>query len=491
MTALFALVALTNNISIAAEEAKKENEKTTKSEAASNPQTSKPNVEVINLTVYPAPLPRPVLKYRLLPTYFEMTPGNAATLYRRSFRSLNDRFKDRTDKITLEKINDSSDRPLNELLKDEKMVNFLNNFDLDEIEYASRRTDCDWGFPVREYENPFAMILDEVQDCRDYLRIIQLKARLQIAQGNPQKALNTLKLGYAMSRHVAHAPFLVSCLVGNAIAGVMNSELETLIQTKDAPNLYWTLTVVPHPFIDFNQAIDYESVCVLMQFKELQEARTGEHSPEQWQKLWTRFIGNFNAYSRLMFTSPGEEPMKLNADQVLKDKYAFVCEQLKSRRWSENEIKEKAPGRLMLLYCAELYDELRDEELKWVGVLVSQLPNDFIGQEKKRFERDKEIEVVPLSKVITPFYRALTSQARIEQYFAALRGIEALRLYASNHDGKLPTSLEEIKEVPVPIDPWTNKAISYHLVGETAVISIKRPIPTGEWTTEYRIKIAK
>jgi hypothetical protein len=77
-----------------------------------------------------------------------------------------------------------------------------------------------------------------------------------------------------------------------------------------------------------------------------------------------------------------------------------------------------------------------------------------------------------------------------------LRSIEALRLYASAHNGDLPENIEDIKEVPVPWDPWTNKPISYRLEGDSAVISVKYLVwQDGEfskWATkEYRVKIAK
>jgi hypothetical protein len=39
----------------------------------------------------------------------------------------------------------------------------------------------------------------------------------------------------------------------------------------------------------------------------------------------------------------------------------------------------------------------------------------------------------------------------------ALRIIEAVRHFASGHDGQLPKSLDEIKDVAIPVDPLTNQ----------------------------------
>ena len=59
------------------------------------------------------------------------------------------------------------------------------------------------------------------------------------------------------------------------------------------------------------------------------------------------------------------------------------------------------------------------------------------------------------------------TQARLEQQIALLRHIEALRLYAAEHDGKLPAKLSDIS-VPLPIDPVTGKLFVYSVERATA-----------------------
>ena len=77
----------------------------------------------------------------------------------------------------------------------------------------------------------------------------------------------------------------------------------------------------------------------------------------------------------------------------------------------------------------------------------------------------------------------------MERDFTSLRIIEALRLYAYNHEGKLPESLDDIKEVPIPqSNPLTGKPFSYRLEGDTAVLTTDDHISTNY---EYLIKIAK
>ena len=50
-----------------------------------------------------------------------------------------------------------------------------------------------------------------------------------------------------------------------------------------------------------------------------------------------------------------------------------------------------------------------------------------------------------------------------------MRHVEALRLYAAGHDGKLPAKLSDIS-VPLPVDPVTGKPFDYAVEGATAHI---------------------
>lgn len=83
----------------------------------------------------------------------------------------------------------------------------------------------------------------------------------------------------------------------------------------------------------------------------------------------------------------------------------------------------------------------------------------------------------------------LDAQMRLDRRVAALRVVEAIRLYAASHDGKLPEELNQVTEVPVPEDPATGKPFEYRRDGAAAVLTMPdlglRPIPP------YRITIRK
>ncbi len=54
--------------------------------------------------------------------------------------------------------------------------------------------------------------------------------------------------------------------------------------------------------------------------------------------------------------------------------------------------------------------------------------------------------------------------------------MEAVRLYAAAHDGKLPASLDDVKDVPIPDDPVTGQPFGYRRVGDRAFLS-STPFP--------------
>jgi len=55
----------------------------------------------------------------------------------------------------------------------------------------------------------------------------------------------------------------------------------------------------------------------------------------------------------------------------------------------------------------------------------------------------------------------LFQKARLERRLAALQCVEAIRLYAAAHGGRLPGELSDIRATPVPGDPLTGRAFDY------------------------------
>ena len=87
----------------------------------------------------------------------------------------------------------------------------------------------------------------------------------------------------------------------------------------------------------------------------------------------------------------------------------------------------------------------------------------------------------------------MAAQARLERQLAALRVIEALRMYAAGHGSELPDKVADVTEVPAPDDPVTGRPFEYSRDGETGTLvsrqvpDHRRPIPG----LRYRVTIRK
>ena len=76
---------------------------------------------------------------------------------------------------------------------------------------------------------------------------------------------------------------------------------------------------------------------------------------------------------------------------------------------------------------------------------------------------------------------------RMERHIAALKCIEALRLYAGTHDGKFPENLSDVTEVKIPDDPVTKKPFSYKSTGSDAVLELEGS--EGRDAMRYELKL--
>ena len=134
---------------------------------------------------------------------------------------------------------------------------------------------------------------------------------------------------------------------------------------------------------------------------------------------------------------------------------------------------------VVFLFSLAEYDLLFDEMLKWQGVPYWQARAGLEKWEqtlKQERARETELERLPLAGLFLPaVQRVFFATTRTDRKIAALRCIEAIRLYAAGHEGKLPGALSEITEVPIPIDPVTGKEFEYKLDEGKAMLSAPPP----------------
>ena len=234
--------------------------------AAPAPAQAPAEAEPIKLTLSPAAVPSPALKYVLLPEVKDQSPGNAALEYYRAFSP--EWWGHIRQPKTWETISNALQTPLNDLPR--KNLAWLEGSTmLRQVERASRREYVDWGMAERLRREGFNLLLPDVQSLRQIGTLLAVRTRLEIAEGRYDKAVYTLQTGLALARHVGEGVTLIQDLVGMAIAKLMIAQLEEMIQQPDAPNLYWALTELPRPFFDLRKALQGEKMGLYTDLPEL------------------------------------------------------------------------------------------------------------------------------------------------------------------------------------------------------------------------------
>ena len=446
-----------------------------------------PEIPIHKLTITPAAAPVPALRFKLLPDLRETTPGNAALIYYRAFAP-DWSSHVRGNKEIRERIDAAQDRPAAEV-KTMMDLQFIRDWGmLKEVDRGARRAYCDWEMTPRLREEGISMLLPDVQGLREFGRYLRLRAKLELADGQFDKAAYSLQTGLQLGQHAAHGPTLIQGLVGAAITNVMLNEVEEWVGAPGSPNLYWALTDLPQPFIDLRMGFQGERLMLDNLLPGFHEALVDGHMRALSQDQLHDIV------SKLSQITDGRPPPMIAIVAIVAKNYGPAKQFLKERGWPEADVEALPAVQVVLLHEAATYDRLYDEMLKWQGQ-----PYAIARAGLDQADRQLKDEIArtgrqSLASLLLPAVsKVYSAQARTDRNINRFRTIEAIRLYAAAH-GKLPAQLADITEVPVPIDPYTGQPFDYRLDGDTATLTAPPPIgePPHEGNSRrYEIKLAK
>lgn len=86
--------------------------------------------------------------------------------------------------------------------------------------------------------------------------------------------------------------------------------------------------------------------------------------------------------------------------------------------------------------------------------------------------------------------QVVLSCRNFERRVKFLQTLEAIRDYSSQHDGALPTSLDQLR-LPAPNDPFTGQPFEYSFDGSTSRLSQSKIADCATMTYEYELKVKK
>jgi hypothetical protein len=416
----------------------------------------KPTETVVRFNVQPMAAPKPALKYQLLPELKEMSPGNPILDYMRCFAEQQNFFhsKAETDKREKWRAAPLADLPLKEL-------HDYGRGPLTRADAAARLDTPDWQVLIKAKKEGYYLLLPEVQQLRNLASCLQLRCRVQVAERNFDEAIVTTKTTLALSRHLGEHVTLICDLVGLAIANIALRPVEEMIDQPGCPNLYWALTDLPTPFIDLRKALQGERIMSEFLFVGIE---TTSPTPEATLE---KVVGRIEELIKV------ENNTKKDARAWL-DTRAKDASYVKSarKRLVESGLEEKAVQEFPALQVIILdekreFEVRRDERAKWLSLPYWKVqPTALVEGDDSLF-----------GGFVPVYTKVKGAQARIDQRIALLCHVEALRMYAAEHEGKLPAKLDDVK-LPLPVDPFTGKAFHYEVDGPTAII--KGSPPKGE-----------
>ena len=439
--------------------------------------------KVVAMTVVPADEPRPALKFSLLPSLLDRRPGNAATLYYLAVHAM--------PKYDRDTIQGWLGMPLQTLRKqqEQKKIEAMlhkNRAALRQIQLATRRETCDWGLPIRT--EGYNVHLPSLSKFRNLAKILAVRARLRIAQGRVDEAIETLQTGFSMARQVAEGTLLIGDLVGTAISAIMLERVQELVQAPGSPNLYWALSGMPRPLFSPREAMEYEVSALYLAFPRLRKPAVEESSPADWRR-------SAGEYAKLMSVVRGEPvggSYRLLSTAYVLTLYPQAKRRLIAKGKAAKQVEAMPAQQVVAIVALEQYDRWRDELLKWFSLPYWQA-QQHLTKAAAAFRKWQRTDgaMNPFTALLPSLTKAYLISARGNRKIAALRCIEAVRMHVAR-TGKLPDTLSGVTRAPTPLNPVTGKPFGYKAVARTFTLeALDAPYSPPRVTVRYEVTFPK
>jgi hypothetical protein len=451
-------------------------------------------VRTAELILTPKAESRPALKHRFLPDGFDLQDGNAAIFYLRAMGFLEQEsarnqlsdFRKKARKEAESKGEDPSnaapncwlDMPPKDLPLDEvkQYLSFLS-FQPRDLAEATRRRSFSLDRNIRQVASPVNVLLPEIQYMRELARNQKLRCAVAIAEGRVDDAIAILGQQYALANHLGSDEFLVSNLVGAAVAGIAFEDALYLLEKPGTPNLYWAFASLPNPIINMQSSLAFERQLLFEEVKALKEVDDTPRNVGYWQDFIERILPQFQSLLLLdpQPTVQDRDSMRTLLIATIGASYPgatrYLIEEVGLDRGQvENYCTAQTYFLAMKRYC----EQSRDEHFKWTAIpFADAMANSQFNELDKRTAADCA-RIGWSSGPATTFLPAIgavrNAQQRIQQSIAMLQTIEAIRIFGAANGGKLPSSLDRLS-FPAPMDPATGKPFLYEASGDKAVLT--------------------
>jgi len=437
------------------------------------PDTQPAGPEVVKLTLHPSATTQPALQYKLLPDLFDQMPGNAAPLYAVA-GDLLPTAPPSGPQGDFERIDDPGALPLDQLAHDKETASILKKCaqGLQYVDLAARREDVDWGPGFQQFG--FDQDHSSLRRMWVYGVILSLRGRYQLARGDLPAALHTMQTSFSMARQINQGRPLYDAMAGKGIAaGALYYLVQEWVGLDHSPNLYWALSDLPHPFLDYKNVPRVQQGMLYSQFPALREAAEGKELPaEQWRQVIRELI-RIDEVDMQFKPPPNDLDKRLN--DIVTRAVPKAREYLLATKMLEARVQAMPPEQAVGIYFFHEYQVASDEVWKaWELPYLQSI--ELLHQADDRARQGEKDN--PFLAVVAYTWTAKREAGWTDRYIALLRTVEALRNHLARH-GQLPERLDQISDVPLPLDPFTDKPFSYRTDGHLG--TLEALAPPGRW----------
>ena len=450
------------------------------------------NVQVYRLTISPSKPPYPVLKHRLTVPLYKTVPGNAVTHLLRSFgensldsplkaarRDFGDEFY---DWMSIEEF------PI-DTLPLEKLQKACKLFDSYVDNHIDRATQCrfiDWGLAEEELNGVQSInfLLPSIQQTRSVSRVLSLRTRLAIAQGDFDAAVRQMRMNYRLAESVSKMKFFVCSLVGIAEVGIANRNMLDFIAAENSPNLYWSLTELPDPLVSIRDAVRLEVSIGLRLIPDFDEAETADHTPQEWARIVKQAAADLSEILLVSGQAGGTNNKAVSdavAFGVSLAGYKSAKERLIAGGMDRAKVEAMSVGQVIMIDASRTYRDLADR-LEAIFNMRTYTVDKVLGEfeeELQRSARQLQFGAILASYCLPAVQQVRNASNRVRRENSVLITLESLRNHLAE-TGKLPSSLDELN-LPSPPNPFTGKPLEYELKNGVGIITCPRsdgaPIP--------------
>lgn len=451
------------------------------------PEVDPPKKFVIS----PQAVPSPALRYTLLPPLRDMKTGNAVLHYYRSFapdamswlnnsKTAGSRYAWMElpyEQAAKRGLPPSSQQKPKEGEEDqaipatfEEMEYLLSIKFLDSIDEAARYTHAEWEYLEKMKVESMMLLLPELQGIRELSNLVGVRARVAIMKHDFAKAIYYLQTGNAMGLHLNQARLLITSLTGLGIIRNMMKMTAEFIQQPDAPNLYWALSQLPQPIMDFRNAHEGDRLGLEHFLGEPKELEKRIWSTEEIQTL---------IETRLKKAlSMGSRESMPNLTLLILKEYPTAKKWLEQQGRSADDIARMTATQAVLLHARARYQVMADDTFKLLMLPIRErliLAEEF-SNKIRTLKQNHDMAYYIGFDFYSYFSGIWWAQLEADREIALLRCVELLRHHAAVIGKKLPTSWDEVKDLPIPVDPYTTKPFQYELKGDHALITME-PVP--------------